>query len=275
MIFALTGGALLLNALLLRLLGGSSDSWLDLLRQNRTAAAAILPGSLAWRWVWQQIQAESRQLGTGAAGDQVRRIYAYTVAAVGLALLWIGAGTLVQVALDWLLSGDLLDQGIWRAPLANGLSLLAVGAPIWALHWQAVQIVARQPGAVGAAERHALPRRIYLYGVALIGALVILYYLAQVLYRLFLMLLGEPNAAFFSAQTADEIARSLIAGAIWGIHLLALRTDLQWIEREKEETGAVTAVAVAERRQALEARILGLEQELAAARAELAEMDGG
>ena len=273
MIFALTGAALLLNTLLLRLLGDNNEAWLDLLRQNRTAIAAILPGSLAWRWFWQQLQAESQRLGEGAAGDHVRRIYAYTVAAVGLVLLWIGAGTLVQVALDWLLSGDMLGQGLWRAPLANGLSLLAVGAPIWSLHWQAVQRVARQSGTVGAAERHALPRRIYLYGVALIGALVILYYLAQVVYRLFLMLLGEPNAAFFSPQTADEIARSLIAGAIWGIHLLALRTDLRQIEREKEEPSAVAAVAA--RRQALAAQIMELEQELAVARAQLAELDGG
>lgn len=57
---------------------------------------------------------------------------------------------------------------------------------------------------------------IYLYGVALIGALIILFYVAQVLYRFFLMLLGDTEGAFFSTQTANEIAQSLIAAVFWG-----------------------------------------------------------
>ena len=260
------GSASLLNAILLRIFGNNSDSWFDLLQQNRLSVAAIAPGIIAWRWYWRQLHSESKLFGESQEADTIRRIYYYAVAAAGLALLWVGAGALVQVILDWLFRGDLLGQGLWREPLASGLSLLAVGAPIWSLHWQAVQPIARQADEAGAIERGSLPRRIYLYGVALIGALVILYFVAQVLYRLFLMLLGEPNAAFFSAQTADEVARSLIAAVIWGVHMLALRTDIAM-------GGQAPTAQRAEQRRQIESRIMRLEQELAAAKEELQKLD--
>lgn len=261
-IFALVGAATFLDALLLRLFGANDNSWLQIAQQTSMSLAAILPGVVAWRWYWQQVHQESQWLGAGRDADTVRRIYYYAIAATGLGLLWIGAGTLVQVLLDWALSGDLIGQGLWREPLANGLSLLAVGAPIWSMHWRTVQPVARQENESGALERGSLPRRVYLYGVALIGALVILYYLAQVVYRFFLMILGEPNAAFFSPVTADEVARSVIAAIIWGLHMLALRSDLQM-------GGHAPAARMEEQRRELEAKIARLERELTMAREEL------
>jgi hypothetical protein len=153
--------------------------------------------------------------------------------------------------------------------LATGLSLLAVGLPVWAAHWRVVQSVARSEGDEGRRERASLPRRAYLYGVALAGALLILYYLAQVLYRLLLVLLGDPNAQLMSGETVDEIARGAIAAALWAIHVLAIRTDLRLGAEEPEEEAAGDAIA---RRTALEERIARLEAELAAARAELSSL---
>ncbi|MBK8050311.1 MAG: hypothetical protein IPK16_26330 [Anaerolineales bacterium] len=65
-----------------------------------------------------------------------------------------------------------------------------------------MQRIARQPNIQGAEERGALFRRIYLFGIALVGALVILFELAQVVYQLLLVLMGEPNTTLFSAETA-------------------------------------------------------------------------
>ncbi|MFN8439771.1 MAG: DUF5671 domain-containing protein [Caldilineaceae bacterium] len=267
-LFALIGSAMILDAFLLRAFGSTSDSLLDIIRGNRMALAAIGPGAIAWRLYWLQLHRESERYGESRQGVEVRRVYYYAVAATGLALLWIGAGTLVQVVLDWLMSGDLLGQGLWREPLAHGLSMLAVGAPVWSLHWQAVQPIARQNNEAGAEERSALPRRIYLYGVALIGALVILFFLAQVVYRFFLMILGDTESSFFSPQTANEIAQSLIAAALWGVHMLALRTDMRM-------GGPTEPDKSSDRRAELEARISRLETELAAAKEELAKIENG
>ena len=122
----------------------------------------------------------------------------------------------------------------------------------------------------GARERDAWPRKIYLYGVALVGALLILFDVAQVLYRLLLFLLGDPGAELFAPETAESLARSGVALVIWAAHLFVLRgdsrlgTDLVDEAEEEEERE--------KRRAALVARIERLEGELATARAELAEM---
>jgi hypothetical protein len=145
---------------------------------------------------------------------------------------------------------------------------LLIAAPIWAFHWQVAQQVARREDDTGRAERASGPRKVYLYGVALAGGLIILYYLAQVAYRLLLLLLGDPTATFVGAGPAGDLARSAIAAVIWIVHVLAIRRDAQMGADPVVEAPA--PVATGERRAILEARINRLEMELNAARTELA-----
>jgi hypothetical protein len=190
----------------------------------------------------------------------------------------------VQALLDrYLVAGAAVGGGIWAETLATGLSLLIFGTPLWALHWSTGQSVAQQDDAEGAAERTSGPRRVYLYGVALVGALLILFYLARVAYRILLLVLGDPDAALFSTETASEIAISIISAALWVIHLLAIRGDGRMAalapEPELAQPAAVGAAPTvvlepADAQEALEQRIARLEAELAAARAELASLVG-
>ncbi|HXF61638.1 MAG TPA: DUF5671 domain-containing protein, partial [Caldilineaceae bacterium] len=130
--------------------------------------------------------------------------------------------------------------------------------------------IARREDRIGLEERASGPRKVYLYGVALAGALLILFYLAQVVYRLLLVLLGEPATVLMSGMTADEIARSAIAAVLWTVHVLAIRRD----GRQGTEAPPVAPPAdPAARRAALAARIGQLEADLAAARAELAALE--
>lgn len=207
---------------------------------------AWVPGGLiGWVWHWRYLSAEAARHGESSEGAVVRRLYYYAVAATGLVILWLGAVDLVQVLLDWLFTAGGRTPGdtLWVDPLANGLSMVAVGAPVWLAHWRTVQSIARRPDTAGAAERRSLMRRIYLFGVALVGALLILFYLAQVVYRLLLSLLGDPNAALLSAATANDLARSLIAAALWSLHLLAIRHDSRMAEAEDAAQERLAAAA--------------------------------
>jgi hypothetical protein len=263
---ALAPLAMLLRELLLLILGATYASWTDLANEIVTPLAYAPLGIIAWIWHWRYLRAEAERHGESSEGATVRRLYYYTVAATGLILLWFGSTSLLQALLDRLL---VTDGEFWIEPLATGLSLLAVGAPIWALHWRAAQANARQHSAAGAHERGSLPRRVYLYGVALAGALLILYYLALVVYRLLLLLLGDPNAGLFSAATVSDLARSIIAAVLWAVHVMAIRDDAQMpaagAEAQPETHDA--------RREALVQRIQSLERELATVRAALAELD--
>ena len=177
---------------------------------------------------------------------------------------------MVQVGLDWI-RGQITTGGerIWVFPLAAGLSRIVVAAPIWAYHWQVVQRVARQDDAAGRAERASGPRKVYLYGVALVSGLVILFYLAQVAYRLLLVLLGDPTVSFMGAEAAGDLARSAIAAIIWTVHVLAIRDDAKMGADAIETPLDLTPV---ERRAILEARINQLEIELKQLREELASL---
>ena len=55
--------------------------------------------------------------------------------------------------------------------------------------------------------------------------MLILFNTAQVIYRLLLLLLGEPGVDFFTTQTANELAQGVVAAVLWSVHVLAIRAD--------------------------------------------------
>lgn len=267
----------LFEELLLIIFGvGTGELWA--LIDDLGGPVSFIPlGIAVWVWHWRYLQAEEMASPQTVESATVRRVYYYAVAATGLALLWFGAVEIVQALLDRIFVTTAVTSDYWLEGLARGLSLLAVGAPIWSFHWRAVERVARRTDEQGLAERASEPRRIYLYGVALVGALLILAFLAQVAYRGFLWALGDPEAGFFSPQAAGDLARSLIAAGLWLVHILAIRADgkmgIKWPKPTATEIAAeigAPTTAEATRRAALESRIHRLESELAAARDELA-----
>lgn len=264
---ALVPAAGLLNHFLRQMFGVALPAELP----DLAGPLSLVPlGVLAWRWHWVQVRSEAERYGDTPESANIRRLYYYLVAAVGLILLWIGLVDILRVLLDWLAVGtDSFSESFRAEQLASGLSLLAVGAPVWALHWRTVQQVAYAEGALAAAERLSGPRRAYLYGVALVGALLILFEFAVVLYRFLLWIMGDPNADFGGTDTLDSLVRSGTAIVFWVIHVLAIRRDT----RLTEQSEPLSLPADSVQRAALEAQIQRLEQELDAARARLAQLN--
>jgi hypothetical protein len=270
----LTSAAVMLRNVLLRLLDPTLTS--QSLWENLISPLAFLPvGLIAWIWHWRQVQREAASYGDSPESTTIRRLYYYLVAATGLVLLWLGLVDLLRVLVDWLAAGATIGSERFRAQqLANGLGLLAIGAPVWAAHWNTVQTAARQAGKPGLAERTAGPRRAYLYAVALVGALIILFDLASVVYRVFLWLLGEPNADVFGVATADSLVRSGVSLVFWLVHVMAIRRDGQRAQEVDEEEVEEEEEEAEARRAALEERARKLEEELADIRAELQRLAG-
>ncbi len=230
----------------------------------------ILVGAVAWRWHWRMVQAEAARYGDSPESETVRRIYYYLVTATGLVLLWLGLVDLVQVLLDATLAPSILEAGLRARQAANGISLAAVGLPVWGLHWRTVQHMARLPDDRGLRERASVPRRAYLYGVALAGALLILFDLGRFIYQGLLLLLGGPGDPFGGA-TLNALVRSGVAFLFWLGHVMVLREDQRLGTRWTP--AGLSPEAVAAQREALAARIRELEEELARLRAELARLD--
>ncbi|MEX1021081.1 MAG: DUF5671 domain-containing protein [Litorilinea sp.] len=265
----------LLEEILRILLGvGTGDRW-QLLNGLGRPVSLIPLGIAAWIWYWRYLKTEEASAPASNESETIRRVYYYSVAFTGLILLWFGAVEIVQAGLDRLfITPSASTADFWIDGLARGISLLSVGAPVWAFHWRVVERVARRRDETGRMERVSGPRRVYLYGVALIGALLILVFLAQVAYRGFLWLLGDPNAGFLSPQAASDLARSAIAAVLWIVHIQAIRTDGKLGTRAPAPAHTpVSGPDLEPARAALTTRIQRLEAELAAARAELAQLE--
>lgn len=266
--------ALVIRTVLLILFGETGAGVAIMLRGLAWPLGLVPAGVFVWQRYWKIIERLQAGQSETPEAATIRRIYFYAVAATGLVLVWLGSVFLVQSLLDVLLTTDQLKAvAIWRRPLANGLSLLAVGAPVWALHWRSVQSSARLLSPDGAEERASMPRRIYLYAISFAGAILILYYVAQVIYRILLYALGDTTVALLSPELAENIARSLIAALLWLVHLLALRGDGQLGTAALEDRAEDEATRT-RRRTRLAERAAALEEELAAVRAQLAALDG-
>ncbi|GAA5162204.1 DUF5671 domain-containing protein [Ornithinimicrobium tianjinense] len=137
---------------------------------------AVVAGLLVW-WYHQAV------LGAGWAGErsEVRRVYEYLMAAVGLLA---AAGGLVMVLVTLVeaiaAGGDLVVGGGALNALLAALVLLVVGTPVWLWHWRLGQR-ARRVDPEG--ELRSVTRRTYLLilfgvmGVAAVVALITLAYL--------------------------------------------------------------------------------------------------
>ena len=258
----LVPATLMLRQILLILFGQGQGDTLDLLADLIEPASYLLPGGLVLWWHTRFLQAEVDRFGQSAESKTMGRIAAYVALGIGLGLMWGGAVALLQALVDRLFTDStaITAGRVWVDSLATGLSLLAVGAPIWVINWRRVQTVAKRADQAGADERRSGPRRVYLYGVALISALLGLFFIAQILYRLFLLLMGDPQGGLWSSATANEIARGAVAAAIWVLHGLALRGDSRLKSTEP------AALPPHQDRAALLAHLIYLEAEVARTR---------
>lgn len=156
-----------------------------------------------------------------SALPDVRRLYRYLWMTYTLGLLVAG----VQQLLQYLVSVPQLYLGgpVRQAWLANGLALIVVGAPLWALEWNSVQ-----RALVRAEERESLLRLGFLYFFSLAGAAIAVPCGAVVLALLLRRLFGEPlSASEMLGQLRVALSLGLPAATVWGFHSHQLRVDLR------------------------------------------------
>lgn len=141
-----------------------------------TQFATLAAGGLVW-WYHRTMLGEHREERT-----EVRRVYEYLVASIGLIAAAAGVGTVLVAFIEAVTPG--VDYGMTvRNTLLGGLTALLVGAPVWWLQWRHIRrAVASDPGA----EVPSLTRRIYLvvlFGIAGIAAVVALIAAAVILFN--------------------------------------------------------------------------------------------
>lgn len=225
---ALTSLAFFLYNLLRRVIGsdplaGSGDSLLS-------AAGVPLLTALVYGVFWayhQRVLVVDAALVAAEPPRQasIRRLYSYLVAVIGVAVLASGVAALLRLLFDAALGGDAttnLSRRAWGDAISFAATLIVVGGPVWALHWDRLQQRALAPG--GEEERQAVLRRIYLFLVLFFSVIALLSGLAWLIYHLLLNLGGTlSNREIGDLSWALGIC--ITAGVLLAYHLRVLLHD--------------------------------------------------
>lgn len=149
----------------------------------------------------------------------VRRLYIYGLSLAGLVTAASGATLLVSAILNALFGPKVISRE--NTALALGLALTIVGTPVWLLFWSVAQRSVRQ----NAVETRAVSRKVYLYLVLGVSAIV-----ASVAATLFLQWLFGLDE--FSGT---PVALMLVWGGVWGFH---------WWQEDREGQATELAASV-------------------------------
>jgi hypothetical protein len=164
----------------------------------------------------------------------VRRIYVYIVTFAALGILALGVANLVRALLEALVGtvsatspGYLQDQvALWGAAAV-------VGLPVWALHWRWAQRLSAND-----IEQSSSLRRLFLYGVLLGAAYVIVVAFDEILHGVVLALVGTSIA--LARDAVPPVPLLLVAVVVWACHW-------QVAARDRSAVGEIGASATLRR----------------------------
>ncbi|WP_153396362.1 DUF5671 domain-containing protein [Ornithinicoccus halotolerans] len=230
---ALTAASVLLYDVLVWLVGDPAESSAaGHFTEVEGQLSAVVVGLLLW-WYHHAVLEAAGEPGR----TEVRRVYEYLMAAVGLLVASAGLATVLVAGIEALARGrELVVTGGAVNTLLAALTMLAVGGPVWWLYQgRTRRAVGREPAEAGAAEDHvgraaaaeaaelASPtRRTYLLlivGVSTVAVVVAL------LVAVFL-LLEDAFEGRFGAETLRQarfalaalVTTGLVAGYHWRVY---------------------------------------------------------
>jgi len=157
-----------------------------------------------------------------------RRVYLYGIAFAAIWVLINGIAGLLSVALDALVEaalGPFLSVGASR--VADEVSfygaLTGLGLVVWAVHWGlAARTATRDP--IG--ERRSAIRKLYLYGVLLIGGLLLTFKVRELLGDLLGLAFGTVGRTdLLNGDLVPPLAMLAATGAFWLYHVKVVRQD--------------------------------------------------
>ena len=159
----------------------------------------------------------------GAVRTEIRRIYEYVIAAVGLLGLATGLTILLVALLQQLApASDVVAGESELNTLLGAVTALVVGGPLWWWFWSRIQ---RIRFADAATELRSRTRRAYLGLLFGIGGITALISLVVAVFTIFEDIFEGRFGGDTIADAAPAIALVFTTGALAGYHWLAFKED--------------------------------------------------
>ncbi len=179
----------------------------------------------------------------------IRRVVRYLLTAISLVAFWYGLTEFTRLILQVFLGADSATGSAaeWVQRFATSAAFLLIGAPAWWGHWWSQQMRVRSENyesrGTAVSERGSRVRRVYLWGVLLVAAVVVV---AAFGFAVVLALnwRSAGNLGGVRAAVAGAVAAAVVA-AFWAlVHGLVLRSDMRYLSRG-QAAGAAEPVIVA------------------------------
>lgn len=180
------------------------------------AVAAVVIGVAVWFY-------HKAILGFDRARERtdMDRLYDYVVSGVALATVAGALTTLIVAVFRVLQTDDAVSNGDSDIVIA-AVTLLLVGAPLWAVAWRRAQ---RAAVADPTQEATAPARRVYLFAVFGIGGAIAFGAITRLAFVLFEAILGERSGGGLIDDLSVPIALLLTTGAIAAYHWSIYRAE--------------------------------------------------
>lgn len=196
----------------------------------RPLSTVVIFGSV-WAFTRHRLRADAQDAEAPRQAG-VRRFYAHLVALAALAAVAAGATGLLWALTDWALAAPGPTE-TWRDQISLSVTLVAVGLPVWLLHWRASPLLA---------ARLALSRRLYLFTTFALSVLALLAG-GAILVSVLLNGLLAGELALIPTRASRPLSAVLVAAAIGGYHWRMLRGETE--ERVSVEEAAAPAAETA------------------------------
>ena len=249
LVMAIASGTALLKKLIELALG---EALVDpFLTEFSASIAMIIVGGVFWAYHWYTLQQDAGLAPEIPRQAGVRRIYAYLVAAVGLAVLLSGLGVLLSIIVDMLTTPADVGLSYYRENIAVAIAMIVVGAPVWLLPWRAMQALALRPATSadktdidGESERRSIVRKIYLYLYVFLAAVGVFGSAGWFIFHILTAILGADLPDDFITLVLDALIIALLAAGVWVYHWWAIQHDGKLQQKDQAQRLADVSVAV-------------------------------
>ena len=170
-----------------------------------------------------------------------RRVYLYGIAFATVWMLVNGLAGLLEVALEAVAQAVVgpvtIVPGSGLADMVSFYgALTGIGLVTWIIHWG---LVVRGVGRDPVAETRSAIRKLYLYGVLLIGGLILIFEFRQVLIDLLGLAFGTVSGSdVANGEVLEPLSMLAATGAFWAYHLRVVQRDRAVVP----ESGAACSV---------------------------------
>ena len=227
----ITTAWVVVNNILLLLLG-QDTTFRDFMQEVGGPISLGIPLGAVWAYYRYWLNRHIEAVGDAVRQAGIKRLYNYILSFIGLAVTFNGIQLLLSFLIDVSTSrslgvtlGGVQTVSAASVRIANSLSLLIVGMPLWIGMWRPIQAEALTHGELGDHARRSVIRKTYLYLVlfaAVIGGMAAA---VALVYQLIIAVLEGVTGSDFVNNLLNLLQLLFLFGVVLVYHLNVLRAD--------------------------------------------------